>query len=244
MSRVIGVEGPIASGPPVLQFIDERGVPHEGPSRRKTIFFSALVPGLGQLLHGERTYGTIFLTGEVASWTSFAVFRIQGNLRENRYIEHAERFAGVDDASGQSSEYYAFLARYDRSGEPGGPESYNEVEVRQYARDELYPGDQAAQEAYIRDHSINGALAWDWESDARRSDYAAIRISSENAFHRSEYSVGAMVAGRILSVMHAVWLTANHSEEAEEGAKKGAYQPFLDTDPRGGESRFGLRYRF
>ncbi len=221
-------------------FIDERGASHEGPSRAKTVLFSALVPGLGQLMHGERGYGGAFLAGEVASWTSFAVFRVQGEVRKDRFVEYAERFAGVDDASGQSDDYYSALASYDRSGDPGGPDSYNEVEVRQHARDDLYPDDPAAQEAYIQEHSITGAQAWDWESDARRREFSAIRIASENGFHRSQYSVGAMVAGRILSVMHAIWFTAE--PDKSEGAAKSAVRPYAGY--RKGESRLGFRYRF
>ena len=42
----------------------------------------------------------------------------------------AERFAVVESAEGQSYSYYASLAEYDHSGLPGGPDSYNDVEVR------------------------------------------------------------------------------------------------------------------
>lgn len=240
------------SGPDDLKqdfsgFVDERGQSGSpGLSRRKTILLSGLVPGLGQLMRGERTYGSLFMLGEVASWTSLAVFRVQGNLREDRYIEFAERFAGVEDANGQSDAYYGHLASYDRSGEPGGPDSYNEVEVRQVARDELYPGDPAAQEEYIREHSIGGAQAWDWESDTRRREYTAIRIASETAYHRSVYAVGGLVAGRILSLMHAIWFTAGESEGAEEGAGDGAdaYRLILDPNFPLGKSRLGVSYRF
>jgi len=242
----------LRSGPADLKqdfpgFVDERGQSGSPRlSRGKTILLSALVPGLGQLVRGERTYGSLFMLGEVASWTSFAVFRVQGNLREDRYIEFAERFAGVEEANGQSDAYYGHLASYDRSGEPGGPDSYNEVEVRQVARDELYPGDPAAQEAYIREHSIGGAQAWDWESDTRRREYTAIRIASETAYHRSVYAVGGLVAGRILSLMHAIWLTAGESEGAEGGAGDGAgaYRLILDPNFPLGESRLGVSYRF
>lgn len=235
-------------------FIDERGVESPGPSRGKTILLSALVPGLGQLLHGHRTAGTAFLLGEVASWTGFVVFREQGSLRKERYIEYAERFAGVEDASGQPNAYYGFLARYDRSGEPGGPDSYNEIEVRMRAARELYPNDPAAQERYIREHSITGAQAWDWESEERRLDYADLRIASETAYHRSDYAIGGLVAGRILSLMHAIWMT---SEEAKAGAGTGpgvgaagrlgarfAVEPFADGDLARGESRVGVRHSF
>lgn len=214
-----------------------------GPSRAKTILFSALLPGLGQLEAGDRGMGTVFLVGEAVCWTSLAVFRIQGNEREDRYIEYAERFAGVVDASGQSNDYYGNLAQYDRSGEPGGPGSYNEMEVRLPAR-ELYPGDPARQEDYIIENSITGDQAWDWESDDLRYEYADIRVASETAYHRSEYAVAGLVVGRILSVLHAVWLTADREAPADEGGVKGAAAPFVESDFALGASRAGVRYIF
>ncbi len=214
-----------------------------GPSRAKAILYSALLPGMGQLYAGDKTMGTIFLIGEAVCWTSYATFQVQGSQREDRYIQYAERFAGVGDASGQSSSYYGSLARYDRSGEPGGPESYNEIEVRLRAR-ELYPDDQAQQAEYIRENEITGEQAWDWESDDRRYDYADIRISSETAYHRANYAVAGLVVNRILSVLHAVWLTADEEEPAADSGVKRTARPFADSDFALGSSRLGVRYTF
>jgi hypothetical protein len=114
------------------------------------------------------------------------------------------------------------------------------MEVRLVARD-LYPDDRAQQEAYIVENAITGDLAWDWESEDRRLDYADIRVASETAYHRSEYAVAGLVVGRILSVMHAIWLTA---EPAPEDAGKGAAAPFVESDFALGASRVGVRYIF
>jgi hypothetical protein len=229
-------EGPAGSNPSV------GGGEDVGPSRRKTILYSALLPGLGQLRHGQKTVGTAFLLGEIASWTAYVTYRVQKSNREERYIEHAERFAGIEDADGQADEYYGYLARYDRSGEPGGPDSYNEVEVRQLARD-LYPDDLARQQQFIEENSITGAQTWDWESDARRFEYESLRIGAESADHDAEFAIAAMAIGRIVSVMHAIWFTAE-PEENEEEASEGSYRPYFDADLARGESRLGVRYRF
>lgn len=215
-----------------------------GPSRGRIILLSALVPGLGQLEAGHTGMGTVFLIGEAACWTSLAIFRVQGNERQDRYIEYAERFAGVGAAGGQSDDYYGDLATYDHSGEPGGPDSYNEMEVRLVAR-ELYPDDRARQDAYILENQITGDQAWDWESDERRFEYGDIRVASETAYHRSEYAVAGLVVGRILSVMHAVWLTADHGDEpADGGADRGAVAPYAESDFALGAGRVGVRYTF
>jgi hypothetical protein len=218
-----------------------------GIGRTKMVLLSALVPGLGQLENGDKTWGAVFLMGEVASWSSLIAFETQGSQREDRMVEYAERFAGVEDAGGQSDSYYSSLATYDRSGLPGGPDSYNEIEVRDEARS-LYPDDLDQQAAYITQHEITGPLAWDWESDDRRFEFADLRIASETSYHRANYAIAGLVAGRVLSVLHAVWSTADHGGETDsDGAelRHGAsFAPLVESDLVHGASRLGLRYRF
>ncbi len=215
------------------------GEPTAGPSRGRTILMSAAVPGWGQLAHGRKGAATGFMLGEIASWASLVTFRIQGDLRRDRYIEYAQRFAGIQDATGQSNDYYRALGRYDRS-DPG-PGSYNELEVRLPAKRELYPDDQARQDEYIRENSITGGLAWNWESEERRRQYARIRSSSESSFHRAEFAIGGLVAGRLLSLMHALWFTGRQPAETSLHLRT---VPFAEADLARGESRLGVRARF
>jgi hypothetical protein len=238
-----------------VSYIDERGAPRPDgrPSRGRTILYSALVPGLGQLKWGSRPAGVAMVLGEVASWTSFITFRVQGESRKDRYIDHAERFAGITGADGEEDSYFQALARYDRS-DPG-PGSYNEIEVRLVAIRELYPDDPAAQQRYIEENSITGNLAWNWESEARRLQFADLRSSSESAFHRAEFAIGGMVAGRILSLMHAIWLTAERpgdDDEQDSDERPSRYEdhslaqaisPYVHTG-LDGDCRVGLRARF
>ncbi len=236
-------------------YIDERGqkVNSDRPTRSRTILYSALVPGLGQLQWGDKPAAVGFMLGEVASWASYLTFRIQGNLREDRYVEYAERFAGVQRPAGQSNQYYQALGRYNRS-DPG-PGSYNEIEVRMVAKRELYPDDPAAQERYIAENSISGDRAWNWESESRRLEYASIRSSSESSRHRADFAIGGMVAGRILSVMHAIWLTADRSESDEQDENQPrqpydqshnlaqAVRPYFKAD-LDGDCQLGIRTQF
>lgn len=225
--------------------ITKEAVPAEsaaGPGRTKMMLLSALVPGLGQLSAGEKTWGSVFLLGEIACWTSLIVFETQGAEREDRFVEQAERYAGVEDASGQSDSYYSALATYDRSGLPGGPDSYNEIEVRAEARG-LYPDDPDQQAAYITEHEIQGQLAWDWDTEDHRFDYADLRIASETSYHRANYAIAGLVAGRVLSVLQVVWATAEPDEEDEQ-ASGATLAPLVESDWAQGSSRFGLQYRF
>jgi hypothetical protein len=164
----------------------------------KDLLLSALVPGLGELRTGHTTMAAVHFAAEAAVWTTFVVFRVQGGLRRDDYVEYADVFAGVQNASGRSDDYLKQLARYIRS-DPG-PNSYNEREVRDTAR-ALYPDDLDARQRYIEAHEYTGDLAWDWETVENWKTYRDLRESSELSLQRSRFCIGAAVANRIASVL-------------------------------------------
>jgi hypothetical protein len=164
----------------------------------KDLLFSLALPGLGELRTGHRNRAIAHFAAEAAVWTAFIVFRVQGGLRKDDYIEYAEVYAGVQDAEGQSDDYYKELARFRRS-DPG-PLSYNELEVRATARS-LFPDDLEAQKRYIEENEIRGALAWDWETVDNWRTYGLMRESSELSYQRSRFAIAGAVANRIASVL-------------------------------------------
>lgn len=162
------------------------------------MLLSLALPGLGELRTGHRNRAVLHLAAEAAVWTTFLVFRVQGGLRKDDYIEYAQVYAGVQEAHGQSDGYYRDLARFRRS-DPG-PMSYNELQVRSVARD-LFPEDLEAQKRYIEEHEIRGARAWDWETEENWRTYGSMRESSELSYQRSRFAVAAAIANRIASVL-------------------------------------------
>lgn len=168
------------------------------PATAKDLVLSGLLPGVGELRTGRRKLAFMHMAVEAAVWVSFTVFRVQGDLRKDDYMEYAGVFAGVQNAEARSSDYYRYLAKYRRS-DPG-PGSYNENEVRETAR-ALFPDDPDAREQYIEANEITGALAWAWESDAHWITFRELRESSELSYQRSRFAIGAAVANRIASVL-------------------------------------------
>lgn len=164
----------------------------------KDMLLSLALPGLGELRTGHRNRAVMHFAVEAAVWVSFIVFRVQGEIRKDDYLEFAGIFAGVQDVGGQSDEYYRNLARFIRS-DPG-PNSYNEIEVRATAR-ALYPDDLEARQLYISENEISDARAWSWETDEDWLTYGAMRESSELSFQRSRFTIGAAIANRIASVL-------------------------------------------
>lgn len=183
---------------------------------------SLALPGLGELRTGANNRAIMHFAAEAAVWISFVVFRIQGDLRKDDYIEYAEVYAGVQRPGAQAvsppegrfvavsrtfsydDDYYRNLSRYRRS-DPG-PNSYNEKEVREVAR-VLFPDDPQARQRYIKEHEIghDDPRAWSWESDEHWAFYRELRRSSQLSYQRSRFSIAAAVANRIISVVGLTW---------------------------------------
>jgi len=175
---------------------------------RLAMLYSLLLPGLGEYTLGYHGRATIFFVAEGAIWTSYAVFRSQGSHRKNLYREfaqvHAEAKKRDDD------DYYRTIGNYIASD---GPFSANE-QVRREAR-ALNPDNRAAQDQYFEDHAYTGDDAWRWESAELLDRYTDMRDSSISAYHHSEFSIGFMVASRLISVVDTGLLAARRKREAK-----------------------------
>ncbi len=177
------------------------------------MLYSLLLPGLGESYLGHKGRATVFFVAEGAIWTSFAVFRIQGNHREELYKEFAEVHAGV--AQRDDEDFYRTIGNFIAAD---GPFSANE-QVRRQARS-IHPDDREAQDEYFEENAYTGDDAWRWLSEDRLERYGEMRGSAQNAYHNSELAVGLLVANRILSVVDVGLLGARSKrEQADDQAR-------------------------
>jgi hypothetical protein len=181
---------------------------------KKAMLYSLLIPGLGQQAAGRGERARVFYAIEAGIWTSFAVFRIQGDDRRDRYIDYAEFAAGAD-ASGKDDDYWRTLAQYERS-DPG-PGSANEF-VRRQAR-ALYPDDLAAQQRYFEENGYFGEETWDWQNADNLAKYRELRTKSLDSYDRAELSIFAAIANRVISVIDAARV-ANQANRAPASGEK------------------------
>lgn len=175
-----------------------------GTSQSRAIWYSLLLPGLGDYYLGNTTRAKAFFIAEAAVWTSFIVFEAQGNLREDGYKDFAMTFGGVT-TSDHSDDFYRILSQYNSSSD------YEEY-LKKEGRFELYPNaDYDALQNYYLSRRISDFEAWEWPSDETRREYRAIRKGSRQAYRRAMYSVAAGVANRIVSTLFA-WKSARDLE--------------------------------
>ncbi len=201
LAQAEGVPGPAAS----LDAADGARSP------KLAMLYSMILPGLGEYYLGHTGRATAFLVAEGAAWTAFGVFRAEGSHRRSIYKEFAELNAGVAPRS--DDDFYRVIGNYQSSD---GPFSANE-QVRREAR-AIYPNDRAAQDRYFQDNAYTGGNAWQWGSQEELDRYNGMRKSSLDAFHRSNLTIGLLVANRLLSILDVGILASRSTDDGDHAA--------------------------
>ena len=211
-----------------------------GQPGKKALLYSLLVPGLGEASMGEKGRATGFFIAEGLIWANFAYWTVAENLRQDDYIEQAQISAGVG-VSNESDDYWRLVGQYtSSSGEGSG--SYEE-ELRREARD-TYPGDPAAQDAFVAEKLPTGDKAWNWSTPALQAEYTDTRESSKRAHDKAKYSFAAAILNRVVSVIDVQLLRHKASKAAagDGAAIRGETRVYADAVEDGG--RLVVQRRF
>ena len=168
-------------------------------SPARSIGASLLVPGWGQRLAGRAGRARAFLATEAVLIGVFIGLRIQGEVRQERYIDYAELFAGVREASGKSDGYYRNLGRYASTAD-------YEDDLMRDAR-ARYGDDIEQREAYVASRRPPADEAWLWESTAHREAFTEMRRGSRSSFHRADQMIGIILLNHLLSAVDAARLS-------------------------------------
>ncbi len=172
-----------------------RGEAPRRPSAAKTIGASLLVPGWGQHLTGHRGRATAFLAAEAALIATWIGFRVQGEVRQDRYVDYAERFAAVQDARDKSDGYYRNLGRYLNAAD-------YEDDLARDAR-ARFGNDIEQREAYVAARRPSAEEAWQWDSRAHRDTFVEMRKASRSSFQHADQTIGVILLNHLLSAVDA-----------------------------------------
>ncbi len=205
--------GGYAAGQALVAATDPGGKAGDAPagagrkrvSVAKSIGASLLMPGWGQHLAGRDGRARVFLATEAALIATIIGFRIQGEVRQERYIDYAEQFAGIVDASAKPDGYYRNLGRYASSAD-------YEDDLMRDAR-ALFGDDVAQREAYVDARRPPADEAWLWESTAHRGTFTEMRKESRNSFHRADQVIGVLILNHLLSAVDAARLSRRGSSD-------------------------------
>ena len=213
--------------------------PKEHSSSKRALLYSLLLPGMGELSMGETGRGVGFLTAEGLIWANYAYWTVAGHLRKDNFIEQAQLNAGVGTDQG-SDDYWHLVGQY-TSSSGSGSDTYEE-ELRREARD-AYPGDPAAQDAYVASKLPTGAQAWSWSSADLQQSYRDTRESSNSAYHHAKFSFGAAILNRVLSVVDVQLLRNKAAKQAQSSLSTPEVHVYADAGADGG-GRLVIQRRF
>jgi hypothetical protein len=179
----------VAAPEPTARLADETASPEDGP-RGKAIspalagVLSAVVPGSGQLVMGQRR-GWLYLGVETVAWFSYFALRSAGSRSEDDYQEYA-------DLHWDWNRYETVSSCPD-----GGPENFEEE--RDILLD-LYDNDRDSFYEAIGDQRV---YACGWESSAARSAFLGGVDDADALFRGASYAAGAALLNHLVSAIDA-----------------------------------------
>jgi hypothetical protein len=173
---------------------------HADYSFPKSIAFSAVAPGTGQLYLNKPTKAGVFFSADLILIFSYFRFKDEKNWAIHSYKQYAESIIGLDRTSQESD--YRLVQNFFSS------EDYN-ANVRRYARDRflIFGNDTTAYYEYLEANIIPDSEGWHWQTRENWKKYRQIRTEKQDYEIYSNFAVGALVLNRVVSVIDAALTT-------------------------------------
>ena len=182
------------------------------------ILASVIMPGLGEMIQGEKNRSRVFFIVEGSIWLSYFGFNYLGHKIDNSARAFAIKHSGGNPAR-SDDEYFDALEDYLSS------DDYN-LEVERNAS-YFFPDDPQLQQEYIEENGYFGQDAWEWDTLTNRSNYWEERRESREHLRRASFMPGFAIINRVVSVIDVIVF----SKQDRLG---------LDTRP----GKIGIYYKF
>lgn len=165
-------------------------------------FYSVIVPGLGDILLGNKERGKNFIVAEGLIWTNYIVFNLLGNDTKNDYINFAYLRASSNPER-RDEDYLEALEWFRSSDE------YNEY-IQEYAR-YLYGDSLDKVKRYIEQYQIKVGDCWRWEENKDFLKFIKLRKKSRAYFNTARNIASLAVVNRIVSFVMTSYFSDNLS---------------------------------
>ncbi|UCC11909.1 MAG: hypothetical protein JSW02_11280 [candidate division WOR-3 bacterium] len=156
------------------------------------VLASAIMPGLGELIQGEKTKAHTFFVVEGSIWLSYFGFNYFGHKIDQSARAYAVEHAGANQLR-SDEEYYNAVEDYLSA-------SAHNLEVERNAS-LLYPDDPVSQQEYIEEFGYFGDDVWEWDTLTSRTYYWNRRKDARENLRRAGFMPGFAVINRIISII-------------------------------------------
>jgi len=199
-------------------------------SVKKAMFYSALVPGLGEMYTQNYSKGAIFLATETA--IIFSYIRMQSELdwAKRSYKQYA--FSVADVPTNMDDEYYQLIQNYMSS------EEYNDNIIRD-ARNYflIYNTDPEGYEAYLEANLISEEDSWHWANNDEWISYRSLRLKKQDYEIYTNFAFAAAILNRIISIIDS-------AVEARKLKRSGQYLGKLSVNPDWNKKGIEINYEY
>ncbi len=168
----------------------------EKKSGATAVLYSLLLPGMGELYADGFDDGKYSLIAEGGLWLTYFSFRQYGDWIQKDARNFASVHAGAQ-INGKDDQYFVNVGNFTDTYE------YNAKKLRDRELNRVY--------------SLDGGYNWNWDSDANRKEFRAMRVSSERVLNNSQFVIAAVIVNRVVSAINAARLTRLYNQRSSDG---------------------------
>lgn len=155
---------------------------------------SALLPGSGEIILGQKTKGSIMTGVDVLAISSWLATGRQVDDLTRSYQRFATVYAGCPED--MNNTYYQHLQQYLSSDEFN---QFQDMMARNYYL--IYTYDPDGYNAYILANTYQDTEAWNWQSAEHQDHYRSLRRRAQTAKMYKNLSLGVLLLNRAISMI-------------------------------------------
>jgi len=187
-------------------------------SQATAVLYSLLLPGMGEWYAGDFGTGRYSLGTEAALWLTYISFQQYGNWIQGDARAYAATHAGAS-IGGKDDQFFVNIGNF------SSVYDYNNKKLQDRNLDAVYDPSQG--------------YFWNWDTDADRQSFKALRISSDKVLNNSRFVIAAIIVNHIVSAVDAARLVRRYNRNIDESI--GSFQ--LGPDNVGGQLE-GIRLTY
>jgi hypothetical protein len=179
---------------------------------KKVLFFSALIPGTGELYCKSFLRSAIFFGIEATAWTLYATYRKKGMDREDEFQKYADQHWSYDDWNNwfenltpAEKESFSHSIPTDKNGNLKKTQQYYEM-IGKYNQF-LVGWDDADNNL-----TVDNIKEPDYDS-SNRQDYMDMRYDANKLLKKATNGAFLAMFNRILSAIDAAWVAKAHNRK-------------------------------
>jgi len=165
---------------------------------KRALFFSAVIPGTGELYTKSYLKAAAFFLVEVGAWTIYGAYNKKGNDKEDEYEAYA-------DEKWNPRKWYNWYSNIDSTNQEKMTHAGHMVELLE----PLLTGEGEAKKTQQYYEMIGNELAI-------ADDYMKMRADSNDLFERAKTGTTIAMLNHLLSAIDAAWTAKRHNNQLLE----------------------------